>query len=419
MPAVIAYLSNQFPSPVEPYVVDEIRELRKRGLTVIPCSARAADLSSFDEQMRRSASETLYFRPLRLTLLVRSVWICLLNLSLLSNLLRGILLRGHEPFSLRLRALAHTWLGAYYAAMLAERRAEDVPVQHIHVHHGYFSAWIAMVAAHLLWIDFSVTLHGSDLLLHAAYLDEKLRNCKFCLTISEYNRRHILQNYPDIRPDKVIVQRLGVDPPPLAAIRPRRARKQPFVMLSVGRLHPVKNHEFLLHACRQLKDRGLDFLCLIAGDGPERSRLELLAHRLDLDHAVKLLGHVPHDQLDAYYAEADVVVLTSRSEGIPLTLMEAMAQEKIVLAPAITGIAELVINGKTGFLYAARSLDHFVGSVEMVHALQGNLRTVGRAARDHILKNFNRNKNLAGFGDLFLSQLAPSENRPHEDPVLQ
>jgi glycosyltransferase involved in cell wall biosynthesis len=229
MPAVIAYLSNQFPSPVEPYVVDEIRELRKRGVAVIPCSARAADRDLLNEQMRRSVAETLYFWPLRLSLVLRSVWICLNNLPLLSNLMRRILLQGSEPFSRRLRALAHTGLGAYYAVMLDGRG-----VQHIHVHHGYFSSWIAMVAARLLGIDFSVTLHGSDLLLHAAYLDEKLRNCKFCLTISEYNRRHILQNYPDTRPDKAIVQRLGVDPPPLGAIRPKRGKTKPFVMLSVA-----------------------------------------------------------------------------------------------------------------------------------------------------------------------------------------
>ena len=114
-----------------------------------------------------------------------------------------------------------------------------------------------------------------------------------------------------------------------------------------------------------------------------------------------------------------MVVLTSRSEGIPLTLMEAMAQEKIVLAPAITGIPELVIKGKTGFLYPAGSLDQFVSTVEMIRALRGYLRDVGCAARDHIVKNFNRTKNLAGFGDLFLSRLAASENRPHEDRLLQ
>ena len=79
MPTV-AYLANQFPSPVEPYVFDEIRELRRRGLAVVPCSARRPDDAVFErvrpEQTLKSlASETLYLQPLHLGLLIRAVWL--------------------------------------------------------------------------------------------------------------------------------------------------------------------------------------------------------------------------------------------------------------------------------------------------------------------------------------------------------
>ena len=83
----------------------------------------------------------------------------------------------------RLKALLHTWLGAYYAGLLRERG-----VTHIHAHHGYFGSWIAMTAARLLGVSFSLTLHGSDLLRDGVYLETKLKNCRFCVTISEYNR---------------------------------------------------------------------------------------------------------------------------------------------------------------------------------------------------------------------------------------
>ena len=68
-----------------------------------------------------------------------------------------------------------------------------------------------MVAARFLAIDFSMTLHGSDLLLHAAYLDTKLKHCKFCVTISEFNRQHILECHPNVRSDKIVVRRMGTD----------------------------------------------------------------------------------------------------------------------------------------------------------------------------------------------------------------
>ena len=82
-------------------------------------------------------------------------------------------------------------------SVLAEELA-PLEVEHIHCHHGYFASWMALVAARLLGIDFSITLHGSDLLQRADLLEAKLRACKFCVTVSEFNRQYLLRNYPSI-----------------------------------------------------------------------------------------------------------------------------------------------------------------------------------------------------------------------------
>jgi len=125
-------------------------------------------------------------------------------------------------------------------------------------------------------------------------------------------------------------------------------------------------------------------------------------------------------QLDAHYAAADLVVLTSRSEGIPLVLMEAMAHGKPVLAPAITGIPELVLDGQNGFLYRPGSLPAFVARVELVYHSGSALDPLGRAARQHVLQHFNREKNLAAFCNLLLMHISkPVENYSYENPVLQ
>jgi glycosyltransferase involved in cell wall biosynthesis len=147
------------------------------------------------------------------------------------------------------------------------------------------------------------------------------------------------------------------------------------------------------------------------------------------------------ESMDSLYEGVDVVVLTSRSEGIPLVLMEAMAREKIVLAPAITGIPELVVAGKTGFLYAPGSLEDFVERLLFLHSLMPHslmlapghpdppphilsaarrLDWVRHAARVQVRHNFNRKWNLESFGDLFLDRITPhSESVPHENFVLQ
>ena len=220
-----------------------------------------------------------------------------------------------------------------------------------------------------------------------------------------------------------MVRRLGVSLSRArqpAASRPDRELPR-LTMLAVGRLHPVKDHAFLLHACHELKSCGIDFLCLIAGEGPERPWLEHLIRNLGLEAQVKLLGHLCRRELDACYRLCDLVVLTSRSEGIPLVLMEAMAHGKTVLAPAITGIPELVKHGETGFLYQRGFAGRFRrpnrhSSAAHIPALPG----LRRAARQHVLEHFDREKNLAALADLLVSRITRKVRQDsHENPVLQ
>jgi len=113
-------------------------------------------------------------------------------------------------------------------------------------------------------------------------------------------------------------------------------------------------------------------------------------------------------------------VLTSRSEGIPLVLMEAMAHGKIVLAPGITGIPELVKDGETGFLYRANSLEDFTTKVETIRSSHAALPRLRRAARHHVLEHFDQEKNLAALADLFVSRITQKvRHNSHENPVLQ
>ena len=407
----IAYIANLFPSAVEPYVMQEIAELRRRGIAVIPCSARRS--TALDNGLKSWAAGTLYLQPLRLGLMIRAAWLCMRKISTLCGVIRFALFQGHEPPRRKAKAIFHTFLGVYLAVLLRNTGAE-----HIHVHHGYFSCWIAMVAARFRGITYSVTLHGSDLMLHKAYLKTKLTNCQFCITVSEFNRRYILDEYPGINPTKIFIRRMGVDPKPMPW---QKADQSPLIILSVGRLHHVKNHAFLINACARLKQRRCSFACLIAGEGKERHRLELLIQRLHLEHQVILLGHLSPSQLDRYYANSNLVVLTSRSEGLPVTLMEAMARGNIVLAPAITGIPELVRDGETGFLFREGSTDDFMEKVEKIRSSSTDfLNGIRNSARQLILEQFDRQANLTSFISLLLEQTTHVEEiNPHENFVLQ
>lgn len=413
----VAYLANQYPAAVEPYVGEEIHELRRRGITIVASSARmpAAELSS--------DAPDVCLQPIRWILIPRTLILLAQGRRQMLQLLTR-LFTGREKLGTRFKALLHTGLGAYYAALLQEGGGVD----HIHVHHGYFGAWVAMVAARLLKVDFSMTLHGSDLLLHGVYLDTKLDNCSFCLTVSEYNRQYILRKF-QVDGRKIVLSRLGVDVPvDSLANNSQIERQRPFTLLAAGRLHVVKNHAFLIHACARLRDSGVNFECLIAGDGPECERLKLLIRGNRLHDQTKLLGHVSRERMQSLYRAADLFVLTSISEGIPLVLMEAMASGTVVLAPSITGIPELVVTGRSGFLYTAGDLEDFVDKVFTVEAMMRNpesvsieeLSRIRESARFHVLQNFDRHKNIRHFADTFLQLIAHYDwSPPHENPVLQ
>jgi colanic acid/amylovoran biosynthesis glycosyltransferase len=426
----VAYLANQFPTEVEPYVGDEIQELRARGVEVIACSVRRPNVRTCVQPPDAAEEELLSLQPLRVRILFQAFAMIVRRWKRISDLLIHVLLRGKELPQRRMKAMLHTWLGAYYAVLLCGRKPN-----HIHIHHGYFGAWIAMVASRLLDVDFSLTLHGSDLLLNSTYLDAKLKNCSFCITISEYNRRYILDRFPEVNAAKILVSRLGVEVskrPPWRGIA-ARDRPRSVALLAVGRLHRVKDHGFLIRACALMRDRGmLDFECAIAGDGPERQRLQRLIHEEQLQERITLLGHMGREGIDSLYRRADVVVLTSRSEGIPLVLMEAMALRRIVLAPAITGIPELVLDGKTGFLYSPGVLQDFVEKIFFLaesisredRDATSRLDWIRHAARVQVQQNFNRSKNLSRFGNLFLERMPSDEpgrngRSADENTVLQ
>ena len=408
----VAYLANRFPALVEPYVGEEIQELRRRGVRVIPGTVRRPHANN-GSNSADGENDTLCLQKIRIRTLVRTFALTVRHWGRIAHLVRRVLLEGAESPRRRLKALLHTALGVYYAAQLQKRG-----VDHIHAHHGYFGSWIAMVAAALLDISYSLTLHGSDLLLDGAYLDTKLTRCRFCATISEYNRCYIFTHFPAVERGKVCLSRLGVDAMDSSESLPRLSRGAgcTLTLLAVGRLHAVKDHAFLVRACAELRDRGLNFDCVIAGEGPERQRLELLIREQRLQDRVRLLGHITAPLMDSLYRPADVVVITSRSEGIPLVLMEAMARSRIVLAPAITGIPEIVIPGKTGFLYLPGALRDFVEKILFLRNLISSedsavspLDWIRHAARVQVLHNFNRKKNLARFGDQFL-QLTANPN---------
>ena len=143
-------------------------------------------------------------------------------------------------------------------------------------------------------------------------------------------------------PDRAMLrQRLGVRGAPL--------------LLSVGNLVALKGHDLAIEAMALLRSEGLDAQLYIVGNGPLQASLAALAERLGLAEHTHFMGAKPQQELPAWYAAADMLMLASAREGWPNVVLESMACGTPVVATAVGGVPEIVSPPLTGRLVAKRT----------------------------------------------------------------
>ena len=133
----------------------------------------------------------------------------------------------------------------------------------------------------------------------------------------------------------------------------------------VGRLTSVKNHELFLRSAAQVLLSVANSRFVIVGDGELKDDLKEIAESLGIQDKVIFLGW--RDDMPFIYADLDVVVLTSLNEGTPVTLIEAMASAKPVVATAVGGVPDIVLDGQTGILAPSGDADGLaVGVIDLL-----------------------------------------------------
>jgi glycosyltransferase involved in cell wall biosynthesis len=131
-----------------------------------------------------------------------------------------------------------------------------------------------------------------------------------------------------------------------------------------------------------LKARGLRVDVVLVGDGPMREELERLVATADLGEQVRFTGPLDGAGVDRELRRARALVVPSLSEGLPVVIMEAMANRRPVIAPYLAGIPELVLSGKTGWLYPASDVDALASAIEAcLAASEADLASMAECGR--------------------------------------
>lgn len=232
------------------------------------------------------------------------------------------------------------------ALWLAEQvRIEGV--EHIHAHWVSTPSTVAMVASMLSGVPWSCTAHRGDIVANNL-LCSKLSHAVFVRFISESGIA-LAKNRCQYTDVTARLLHMGVNIPASLGAQFRRERA---LVLCPANLIAVKGHRYLIEAWSRLSTARPARL-LLAGDGELREDLEAQVASLDLGRAVEFMGHIPHASLLAMYGrgEVDLVILPSLNlgggehEGIPVSLMEAMAYGVPVISTSTGGIPELLENG--------------------------------------------------------------------------
>lgn len=297
-----------------------------------------------------------------------------------------------EPFSLVSLPSSMPW---HFAKVLATLRPHITVVGHAHPRMLLPAAFLSMgryvVLTH--YSDFEV----AQLRWHAPFFNHLLARARPLVTVSRNSARRLMGLgltapeiiYPEVDPNSFSPSETPISGPP--------------VLLTVGRLIPRKGHGAVMAALPTLLKSVPNLQYWIAGDGPERGSLKLLAHNLGVAQAVRFLGDVSHDgaspgvpHLPEVYRRASIFVMPAQvdfesrhGEGFPLVYLEASASGLPVVAANSGGAAEAVIENETGLLVPPDDPPALTQALLRLLNDSGMRERMGRAGRRWVENEMN------------------------------
>ncbi len=400
----LAYLVSQYPKLSEAFIIREIRGLRALGLRIEVASVNAPDRggAGLTGEEAEEAARTYYVKRHgprgALAAHLAALW-CR----------PGAYLRGWRD------VLRHGGLDAaalfyhlmyFTEALMVGRWMQRHGLRHVHAHFGMQASTVGLYVKRVFGVGLSLTVHGPDVFYEVRrhLLADKVRGADFIVTISHYARSQLMRLAPWRYWQRLVVCRLGVDPERFAP-RPHRDRPDPFEILCVGRLTPAKGQHLLVAAVHRLVTEGRRVHLRLVGDGEDRASLERQVAELGLAEAVTFEGGVNQDRIRDLYAQADAFAIASFAEGIPVVLMEAMAMEIPCVTTWITGIPELIRDGREGLLVAPSSVSALAAALARLQDDPALRRRLGAAGRQRVLADYHLPHNVARLGELFRTRI--------------
>jgi colanic acid/amylovoran biosynthesis glycosyltransferase len=400
----LAYLAPEIPALSATFVYNEIFQLEQLGYAVVPFSVHRPSVPAVGNKLADLEASVFHlYAQKKHVVLKENVLFFLKHPLRYLNTLKMLL---SDMF--KVGVLSRTAMGLafrfFYSVILAKQILKT-GVQHIHVHFAHVPADIAMYAAFLSGISFSVTAHANDLFERAWLLAEKVNRAKFFVTISEFNREFLRRQGCNV--GQIVVVRCGVDVEHFNRQKKSGLSDVPRIGF-IGRLVEKKGADDLLGAAKELKKLGINFKLVIAGSGPLEGYLAELARELGLsDDCVSFAGAIAHSAIPEFLNGLDVFVLPCKKDnagdmdGIPVVLMEAMLSGVSVISTHLSGIPELVVDRETGLLVEPGNKIQLANAIQALIEDEALTKQLTINAISKVKKEFNLKDNATQLAKLF------------------
>ncbi len=403
--APVAYVLTRFPLLSESFILDEILGLEHLGLPVRVFAFRGPEPGQVPAKASGVRAPVTYLASRRVKRVPAAV----------RDNLAALLRSPARYFSALSTCVAEaSTLRAFFGSVSFARQMRSAGVRMIYTHFIGQSAGAARALASLLSVPYGVTVHAQELFLTPArLLCPRASNAAVLVAISDFNKRLLLARCPALRPAHVSVVHCGVAPTRPTLRAPRHGSP---LVLSVGRLVPIKGYDNLLEALRLLAQEGMQFRCKIVGAGPLQSSLRGRIQQLGLERSVELTGARDHHEVQGLLADADVFALActrdrdGNMDGIPVALMEAMAAGLPVVSTRISGVPELVIP-ETGLLVRPDNPRELADALARLLTDPVARARLGERGRRRVLRHFSTSQHGRQMHRLLTERKAPVGTR--------
>ena len=219
-----------------------------------------------------------------------------------------------------------------------------------------------------------------------AWIEQVLaRNTRFIIAVSNSERRALI-DIIGIAERKICVIPNGV-PGGQDAIKVTTSVNRPLTLLNVNRFDHQKNPDLLIPIARAIKERQLNCIVNVIGTGAKFSHIESIIETEGLGDVITLLG--PTNDPRSAMRSSDVILSTSRWEGMPLALLEAMSEGLPAIASNVVGNRDIVLDGQTGLLFDLESPSNAVKHIERLIAQEEEREKLGHNAQVRVAEKFS------------------------------